>query len=158
MLLHQRISLSNTDITSLEYPRYRQELRLKKLAYIFIYLNLFSNGMVGWSANLNNYERVFLLVGTKLKDLIRESLGLKDKHEKKETVASCDELEELIVETRMLLRRIQDVKSASARQTCTSLNKELLLLWEKFFIKCPKMAKKYLHQCTRLARIWEQRL
>lgn len=80
---------------------------------------------------------------------MKESLELVGDCKKQETIGSCKELREQIEEGRMLLQHIRDVRSESARQTCASLNKELLLLWEKFFARCPRMAKEHLRKISR---------
>ena len=77
---------------------------------------------------------------------IKESLELVGDCKKQETIESCEELKEQIEEARMLLQHVRDVKSESARQIHVSLNKELLILWEEFFTRCPKMAKEHLHK------------
>lgn len=95
-------------------------------------------------------QRVFYSWDSSLEDLIRESLGLKDKSKKKETVTRCEELRERVEETRVLLGHITEAKSESSRRTYVSLNKELLLLWQEFFKECPKNAKKHLREDTEL--------
>ena len=84
-----------------------------------------------------------------MEDLIRESLGLKDHFEEKEAVPNCEELQQLIEDDRMLLGHIQDVTSESAKRTYIALNKKLLLLWQEFFRRCPKIAKKRLREATK---------
>ena len=81
-----------------------------------------------------------------LDDPVGESNGFTDKYNKKEAVASCEKFKEQIEEARMLLQHVRDVESESARQTLVLLNRELLVLWERFFKKCPETAKDHLRK------------
>ena len=89
-----------------------------------------------------------LLVGV-MEHSMKKSLELVGDCKKQETIESCEELKEQIEEGRMLLQHIRDVKSESARHTNVSLNKELLLLWQKFFAKCPTLAKEHLQKISK---------
>lgn len=90
-----------------------------------------------------------LLVGVNLEHSMKESHELVGDCKKQEAIESCEELREQIEEGRLLLQHVRDVRSESARYTYVSLNKELLILWQKFFARCPKMAKEHLRRTSR---------